>query len=68
MKLRLVLLLALLTLGSQATYEDQFGKVYDWKKTGISSPVETVFFKDSILLLSKDGFSLVDHHGINHLI
>lgn len=46
-----------------AKYEDQFGKVYDWKKEGFAQPVDAVFNKDSVFLVTETGISVVDFYG-----
>ena len=59
---RLIVLLVLLS-SCLAKYEDQFGKVYDWKKEGFAQPVDVVFGKDSMFLVTETGISVVDFSG-----
>jgi hypothetical protein len=63
MHIKSALLVLLVLASAQAKYEDQFGKVYDWKREGFGQTVTTVFSSQTIFLLSKTSFSLIDYVG-----
>lgn len=66
MRLREVLLALLLVAACSAKYEDQFGRVYDWKKEGFSEAEEVIATKQGLFLITKHGFSVVSTLGTLH--
>lgn len=63
MYLRTIFIGLLLLASSQCKYEDQFGKVYDWKREGLGQTITTVFSSQTIFLLSARGFVVTDYVG-----
>lgn len=58
----LFVLLVLLSSAS-AKYEDQFGKVYDWKKEGFAQPIDAAVSQNGAFLVTKTGLAVVDGLG-----
>lgn len=63
MWLRVALCALVLVATCAGKYEDQFGKVYDWKKQGFSEAEEVVATKQGLFLITKHGFSVVNSLG-----
>ena len=63
MRLRVALFALVLVATCAGKYEDQFGKVYDWKKEGFSEAEEVIATKQGLFLITKHGFSVVTTLG-----
>ena len=58
-----MVLLGVLSSIALAKYEDQFGKVYDWKKAGLSRPVDAIAGPTGTFLVHADSFTTIDPLG-----
>lgn len=62
-KMNMWCILFAILLASTATckYEDQFGKLYDWKQEGVAKPTDIGFCKNSIFEVSNEGFTVFSY-------
>jgi hypothetical protein len=58
-----VLVVALLATFAVAKYESEFGKVYDWRRSGQSKVRDAIVGTESTLLLLEDGLIVKDSQG-----
>jgi hypothetical protein len=63
MRLRAALFVLVIVASCAGKYEDQFGRVYDWKKEGFSEAEEVVATKQGLFLVTKHGFSVLNSLG-----